>query len=384
MRASPRTRRTWCSRICSSCSARARAAGRALGLTLSVVAFSASTSSSSRRIHTFAVAEPLDWLVLARLSRHERGRRAAARPRAERGARRPARADEVDRLAALGAEALNAGRAEDALAAVAEVIRATLRRDACEVYLRDAHDAVTVRRGSGKRASATGATTGRRHRTCAVASRADAGSAGRRRLVAWVATSGRSALERMDGDAARSAPTSRRPAADPLATSTSPSAQTLLAPACACATGPSACCASLARRRSRSTRRSSRFLARAVVLRRARRRARAARRRGGAREALREADATEGRAARVGVARSAHAADDDQGARARDRARRATSAPRSIEEEADRLNRFVADLLDLSRLDGGALAVDAGAERGRRTCSAPRCSACRALLGRRA
>ena len=51
-----------------------------------------------------------------------------ARAEAEEAGRR---ADEVNRLSALGAETLNAGRAEDALHAIAEVIRSTLRLDDC-------------------------------------------------------------------------------------------------------------------------------------------------------------------------------------------------------------------------------------------------------------
>jgi hypothetical protein len=45
------------------------------------------------------------------------------------------RAIEVERLAALGSETLNAGRAEDALLAIAEVIRSTIGVDCCEVLV---------------------------------------------------------------------------------------------------------------------------------------------------------------------------------------------------------------------------------------------------------
>jgi two-component system sensor histidine kinase KdpD len=58
------------------------------------------------------------------LLRHGRTQAAAAR----------ARSAEVDRLATLGAETLNAARAEDALIAVAEVIRGALRADWCAVF----------------------------------------------------------------------------------------------------------------------------------------------------------------------------------------------------------------------------------------------------------
>jgi two-component system sensor histidine kinase KdpD len=44
----------------------------------------------------------------------------------------------MERLAALGAETLNAGRAEDAVGAIAEVIRSGLGVSACEIYLKEA------------------------------------------------------------------------------------------------------------------------------------------------------------------------------------------------------------------------------------------------------
>ena len=44
------------------------------------------------------------------------------------------RADEIDRLASLGAETLSTARAEDALAAIASVIRTSLALDGCGVY----------------------------------------------------------------------------------------------------------------------------------------------------------------------------------------------------------------------------------------------------------
>ncbi|HET6764842.1 MAG TPA: ATP-binding protein [Longimicrobiaceae bacterium] len=84
---------------------------------------------------TFAIREPLDWLVLltylvvAGVASHLLFR---ARSQADEAR---TRAREMEHLSTLGAETLNAGRAEDALAAVADVIRATLRVDACEIWL---------------------------------------------------------------------------------------------------------------------------------------------------------------------------------------------------------------------------------------------------------
>lgn len=83
----------------------------------------------------FSVGDPGDWisvfafLALAAVATHllRRARREAD------AARR--RADEVERLSTLGAETLNAARVEDALSAIAEVIRGTLALDGCEVFL---------------------------------------------------------------------------------------------------------------------------------------------------------------------------------------------------------------------------------------------------------
>jgi two-component system, OmpR family, sensor histidine kinase KdpD len=85
--------------------------------------------------NTLHIAAPRDWLVLLSFLAVAwvateliyQARREAVEARK--------RADEIDRLAALGAEALNAGRAEDALHAIAEVIRSTLRLDACQIFL---------------------------------------------------------------------------------------------------------------------------------------------------------------------------------------------------------------------------------------------------------
>ncbi len=82
---------------------------------------------------TFVVHDPLDWLVLftflvvAGVATHLLYR---TRSEAEEARRR---AGEIERLSTLGAETLNAARAEDAIHAVAEVIRSTLGMDACEI-----------------------------------------------------------------------------------------------------------------------------------------------------------------------------------------------------------------------------------------------------------
>jgi len=114
------------------------AGGRAVGLVLAVVAFLLFDYLFLPPYGTVVVSNPLDWLVLVAflltsvvatqlLSRAQERAEAARRHAAE-----------VERLAALGAEALNAGRADNALRAIAEVIRSALELGCCEIYLRRA------------------------------------------------------------------------------------------------------------------------------------------------------------------------------------------------------------------------------------------------------
>ena len=108
--------------------------GRVLGVGIGAASFLIFDWFFLPPLHTLVVANPLDWLVLIAflatsivaaqlLHREQESARMAG-----------ARADEVDRLATLGAEALAAARAEDALAAVAAVIRESTRAESCTVY----------------------------------------------------------------------------------------------------------------------------------------------------------------------------------------------------------------------------------------------------------
>ncbi len=109
--------------------------GRMLGVGIGAASFLIFDWFFLPPLHTLVIANPLDWLVLiaflatsivaAQLLHREQESARVAR----------ARADEVDRLATLGAEALAAARAEDALAAVAAVIRDTTRAESCTVYV---------------------------------------------------------------------------------------------------------------------------------------------------------------------------------------------------------------------------------------------------------
>lgn len=108
--------------------------GRTLGLFLAGAAFLSFVWQFLQPYHTWVVADPLDWLVLpAFLATILVTTQLLHRAQKE-AARALQRASEIDRLSALGAETLNVGRADDALQAIAEVIRSTLRLDGCRVY----------------------------------------------------------------------------------------------------------------------------------------------------------------------------------------------------------------------------------------------------------
>ena len=111
--------------------------GRGLGVLLAGVAFFCFDWFFLPPYGTFVVAKSLDWAVLgAFLVTSVVAAQLFERARAEADTARQ-RAAELDRLSALGAETLNASRAEDALSAIAGVIHSALQLDSCAVYLRD-------------------------------------------------------------------------------------------------------------------------------------------------------------------------------------------------------------------------------------------------------
>jgi two-component system, OmpR family, sensor histidine kinase KdpD len=140
--------------------------GRSLGLAVAGCAFLLLTWFFLPPYNALIISNQLDWLILgaflivsvvaAQLLHRERRRADEARQRA----------DEVDRLATLGAEALNVARADEALTAITTVIRTTLGIEQCWI-----HDAPG---GDGDK------------------SRADP-------LVAWAAQSGQTVRTRGDG-----------------------------------------------------------------------------------------------------------------------------------------------------------------------------------------
>ncbi|MEO8560779.1 MAG: ATP-binding protein [bacterium] len=109
--------------------------GQLVGVAISVAAFFLFNFFILPPHNTLVVADPIDWLVLIAflITGVVAAHLMELRRREADLARR--RADEIDSLASLGAETLNAPRAEDALDAIASVIRDAMTADACEIFL---------------------------------------------------------------------------------------------------------------------------------------------------------------------------------------------------------------------------------------------------------
>jgi two-component system, OmpR family, sensor histidine kinase KdpD len=153
--------------------------GRALGFTLACASFLLIDYFLQTPYDTLSIDKPLDWLVLlAFLVTATVATQLLGRANAEAMAARR-RAEEIDRLAALGAETLSAGRAEDALAAIARVIRETTGAAECRIYVGGRGEEPAVRSDDGRQT----------------------GAAAREELatVSWVAEHRLVALERLDG-----------------------------------------------------------------------------------------------------------------------------------------------------------------------------------------
>lgn len=109
--------------------------GRMLGLTLAGTAFIAFDVGFLPPYGALHVEDPLDWIVLfAFLVTSVVGAQLLARQRHEAETAR-ARTAEIDRIATLGAETLNAPRPEDALRAIVSVIRQLMQTDRCDIVL---------------------------------------------------------------------------------------------------------------------------------------------------------------------------------------------------------------------------------------------------------
>jgi two-component system sensor histidine kinase KdpD len=155
-------------------------AGRTVGASAAVFTFLLFNFLFLPPYHTFFIADPLHWLVLltylltagiaAQLFHTARQQTEAARERAA----------EIERLSTLGAETLSVGRAEDALGAIVNVIRNTLHVAVGEVYLKDPRE-------DEPRLVVSAPRLGETERPEVPA------------LVKWVASSGRGAAELVGG-----------------------------------------------------------------------------------------------------------------------------------------------------------------------------------------
>lgn len=317
--------------------------GRRIGISLSVVAFVCFNFFFLPPYHSLVVAQPLDWIVLvAFLATGIVAAQLLARARADAALARQ-RSTEVDRLSAVGAEALNAGRAEDALTSIADVMRKTLHVSRGEVFVPTRPGGVALVASAGA-ASAT--------HDVVEATGPYALRMGGLQLVEWVAGSGRSALERMDGGVRVS--TEGGDASDLLGLDAN-GARALLLPL---------------RVRDRTVgvlrlageepisidRGQARFLVAlsyyaALGVERLRLEQEA-----GHAQALREADELKN-ALLASVSHDLRTPLTTIKALAHDLRMEGHERAATIEDEADRLNRFVADLLDLSRLNAGSFTV---------------------------
>ncbi|OYV72138.1 MAG: hypothetical protein B7Z72_05450 [Gemmatimonadetes bacterium 21-71-4] len=312
------------------------AGGRVLGIVLSAVAFLIFDFAFLPPYYTLQIRDPLDWLVLvaflvtgivaAQLLARAEDRAETARQRSV----------EVERLAVLGAETLNVGRAEDALTAIARVIQATLEVACCEIFVARLPGPTYYRAGAAG--------------TCGGA--ADVDPAG---LAAWVAQAGAPATERADRTT-RIAPPAPAPGeswsqlplwpiGDDVRALLVPlgvrgrtvgvlriagDAPFTLDPAKRQFLDALAYYAALAVERTRLSAEADR--------------AEALRQAGQLKDALLAAVSHDLRTPLTSIKALAHRL-----------AERGTDEAVSIEAEADRLNRMVADLLDLSRLNAGSL-----------------------------
>src|SRR5512140_2315429 len=111
--------------------------GRGLGFTLAVLAFLSIDFYFQPPYGRFEISKRPDWLVLIAFMAAALVATqllARANEKTEEASRR---ADEIDRLAALGAETLSTGSALQALTAIATVVRDTIGTDTCEIWVQN-------------------------------------------------------------------------------------------------------------------------------------------------------------------------------------------------------------------------------------------------------
>ena len=134
--------------------------GRRWGLAIAVLAFLCFNFFLLPPYYTLTLRDPLDWVVLGSflvtgaVAAHlfELAKREAREARA--------RADEVNRFSVVGAEALSGGRAEQGVEALARMLRETVEVDRCDIYLYDAGPNTLRLVASTNPAAAAGSGTG--------------------------------------------------------------------------------------------------------------------------------------------------------------------------------------------------------------------------------
>ena len=126
--------------------------GRGIGFTLAVLAFISIDFYFQPPYGRFEISKRPDWMVLiAFMATALVATQLLARAN-EQTVEASRRADEIDRLAALGAETLSTGSASQALTAIATVVRDTIGTDACEIWVQQGEMAtpeLAAQAGSG-------------------------------------------------------------------------------------------------------------------------------------------------------------------------------------------------------------------------------------------
>ncbi|MEO6210984.1 MAG: ATP-binding protein [Gemmatimonadaceae bacterium] len=109
--------------------------GRGIGFTLALLAFVSIDVFFQPPYGRFEISKRPDWMVLIAFTATALVATQLLARANEQTVEASRRADEIDRLAALGAETLSTGSAAQALTAIATVVRDTIGTDACEIWV---------------------------------------------------------------------------------------------------------------------------------------------------------------------------------------------------------------------------------------------------------